>query len=72
MRDGEINKPVIALIAGVFQESHPKGLSFGHVAAMIRTEDDSASAKQKLLAEAGAHIAHRLGEIPELLNQALS
>ena len=72
MRDGEINKPVVALIAGVFQESHPKGLSFGHVAAMIRTEDDSASAKQKLLAEAGAHIAHRLGEIPELLNQALS
>ncbi len=71
MRDGEITKPVVALIAGVFQESHPKGLSFGHVAAMIRTDDDSASAKRTLLAEAGARIAHRLGEIPELLNEAL-
>ena len=72
MRDGEVTKPVVALIAGVFQESHPKGLSFGHVAAMIRTEGDSASAKRKLLAAAGARIAHRLGEIPELLNRALA
>ena len=71
LRDGEITKPVVAMVAGVFQESHPAGLSFGHVAAMIRSADDSASAKQKLLSDSGAHIAHRLGEIPELLNKAL-
>ena len=71
LRDGEITKPVVAMVAGVFQESHPAGLSFGHVAAMIRSADDSASAKQKLLTDSGAHIAHRLGEIPELLNKAL-
>jgi len=71
LRDGEITKPVVAMVAGVFQESHPAGLSFGHVAAMIRSTDDSASAKQKLLSESGAHIAHRLGGIPKLLNQAL-
>ena len=71
LRDGEITKPVVAMVAGVFQESHPAGLSFGHVAAMIRSADDSASAKQKLLTDSGAHIAHRLGEIPELLNKVL-
>ena len=71
LRDGEITKPVVAMVAGVFQESHPAGLSFGHVAAMIRSADDSASAKQKLLSDSGTHIAHRLGEISELLNKAL-
>ena len=71
LRDGEITKPVVAMVAGVFQESHPAGLSFGHVAAMIRSADDSASAKQNLLSDSGAHIAHRLGEISELLNKAL-
>ncbi|MBH64500.1 MAG: succinate--CoA ligase subunit alpha [Alphaproteobacteria bacterium] len=71
LQEGEITKPVVAMISGVFQESHPAGLSFGHVAAMIRSSDDSASAKQKLLSESGAHVAHRLGEIPELLNAAL-
>lgn len=71
LRDGEITKPVVAMVAGVFQESHPAGLSFGHVAAMIRSADDSASAKQKLLSESGAHIAHRLGEISELLKKRL-
>ena len=71
LRDGEITKPVVAMVAGVFQESHPAGLSFGHVAAMIRSADDSASAKQKLLSDSGAYIAHRLGEISELLNKTL-
>ncbi len=71
LRDGEITKPVVAMVAGVFQESHPAGLSFGHVAAMIRSADDSASAKQKLLSESGAHIAHRLGEVSELLKKRL-
>ncbi len=72
LQDGEITKPVVALIAGVFQENHPAGLSFGHVAAMIRSEDDSASAKQKLLKDSGAYVAYRLGEIPQLLNSAFS
>ncbi len=71
LKNGEITKPVVALIAGVFQEDYPAGLSFGHVAAMIRSSDDSASAKQKLLKDSGAYIAHRLEEIPKLLNSAI-
>ena len=71
LKNGEITKPVVALIAGVFQEDYPAGLSFGHVAAMIRSSDDSASAKQRLLKDSGAYIAHRLEEIPKLLNSAI-
>lgn len=69
LRAGELKKPVVALIAGQFQENYPAGVSFGHFAAMIRGDNDSASAKRKLLAAAGARVASALEEIPELLRK---
>jgi succinyl-CoA synthetase alpha subunit len=71
LKRGELKKPVVALIAGRFQEAYPAGVSFGHVAAMIRTKGDSASAKEALLREAGASVAQTLEEIPSLLKKAL-
>jgi succinyl-CoA synthetase alpha subunit len=70
LRAGECSKPVIALLAGEFQENYPPGVSFGHVAAMINADSDTVSAKRKMLADAGALIAHGLGDIPELLREA--
>lgn len=69
LRAGELKKPVVALIAGQFQENYPAGVSFGHFAAMIRGDNDSASAKRKFLAAAGARVASALEEIPELLRK---
>jgi succinyl-CoA synthetase alpha subunit len=71
LRAGELNKPVVALVVGSFQERYPKGASFGHVAAMIEGEHDSASAKRRLLAQAGVRIATTVDEIPGLLADAL-
>ena len=65
-----IGKPVVALISGKFQESYPAGMSFGHAAAAINTQDESASAKRRLLQAAGVHVADALEDIPELLKQA--
>ncbi len=67
VREGEIRKPVIALIVGAFQEAYPQGASFGHVAAMIQGHDDSATAKRRLLRESGVRVAETLDEIPGLL-----
>ena len=67
LRAGRLRKPVVALIAGQFQESYPSGVSFGHFAAVIKGENDSASAKRRLLAAAGARVASSLEEIPRLL-----
>jgi succinyl-CoA synthetase alpha subunit len=67
VRAGEIRKPVIALVVGAFQESYPQGASFGHVAAMIEGKDDSATAKRRLLADAGVLVAQTLDEIPAML-----
>jgi succinyl-CoA synthetase alpha subunit len=62
---GEIRKPVVALIAGSFQEAYPSGVSFGHVAAMITGEVDTASAKRALLARAGATVVGSLEELAD-------
>ena len=67
LRAGRLKKPVVALIAGQFQENYPAGASFGHFAAVIRGENDSASAKRRLLAAAGARVASSLEEIPGLV-----
>jgi succinyl-CoA synthetase alpha subunit len=67
LRADGLVKPVIAIIAGYFQERYPAGVSFGHAAAMIRSSDDTASAKARLLGEAGVLIARSLEDIPQLL-----
>lgn len=69
IKAGKLKKPVVALIAGQFQENYPAGVSFGHFAAVIQGENDSASAKRKLLAAAGARVAASLEGIPELLKK---
>ena len=71
LASGAISKPVVALIAGQFQERYPPGMSFGHAAAMITDSSGSASAKRRLLSAAGAHVASSLEEIPVLLKRVL-
>lgn len=67
MRSGELKKPLLALIAGEFQERYPPGVSFGHVAAMISGVNDSASAKRSLLKAAGVHVVDSLAQLSEVL-----
>jgi succinyl-CoA synthetase alpha subunit len=70
LREGRIRKPVIAMVAGAFQELYPAGVSFGHVAAMIGGDADSATAKRRMLAEAGAHVVESLDDIPRALGSS--
>lgn len=67
MRSGELKKPLLALVAGEFQERYPPGVSFGHVAAMISGVNDSASAKRALLKAAGVHVVDSLAQLSEVL-----
>lgn len=72
IREGTITKPVVAIVAGTFQEAYPTGVSFGHVAAMIAGEADTATAKRRLLSEAGAHVVSSLDVIPGLLKKLMN
>ena len=69
LSNGELRKPVIGLVAGAFQEAYQKGLSFGHITAMISGRGDSATEKRAILKSSGAHVAASLEEIPELIRQ---
>lgn len=71
LRSGTLTKPIVALIAGQFQEAYPEGVSFGHVAAMISGSADSATAKRQLLREAGALVADSLEDVPGLIAASL-
>ena len=64
-------KPLIALLAGEFQENYPQGVSFGHVAAMIKDDADTVSAKRKMLSAAGAIVVNSLGDIPIKIREHL-
>ncbi|TPJ32712.1 hypothetical protein [Mesorhizobium sp. B2-6-5] len=72
IREQAISKPVVAIVAGAFQEAYPAGVSFGHVAAMIAGEADTATAKRRLLSEAGAHVVGSLDEITPLLKNLVN
>lgn len=69
VRECGLKKPIVAMIAGYFQELYPKGMSFGHAAAMIRSDADSASAKRALLNNCGITVAKSLLDIPKILQQ---
>jgi succinyl-CoA synthetase alpha subunit len=68
---GRVKKPVLALIVGSFQEAYPRGVAFGHAAAMIGSAQDSASAKRAALAAAGVHVCAALEDIPATLARLL-
>jgi succinyl-CoA synthetase alpha subunit len=69
---GEITKPVIALIAGVFAESLPWGTALGHAGAIIEGDQGKASAKIAALKTAGAHIATTPEDIVDILDKLAS
>jgi succinyl-CoA synthetase alpha subunit len=60
-------KPVVGFIAG---ETAPKGRTMGHAGAIVSGDDESASAKKKIMRECGIHvvdspasIGHKMAEV---------
>lgn len=70
MAAGGVRKPVVALLAGEFQERHPAGMSFGHAAAIITDPDSSVSGKRRLLQRAGVLVASTLEQVPAMLYES--
>ena len=62
-----VTKPVIVLIAG---KNAPKGKSMGHAGAIVSADGTgSAQVKEKVLREAGCHIAESTSHIVEICQQ---
>lgn len=64
-KSGKLKKPVLAYIAGVIDNAFDEHVQFGHAKALVRTEDESASAKRTALGASGVLVSHTF---PEFLN----
>jgi succinyl-CoA synthetase alpha subunit len=70
--NGEVTKPVVAFVCGEALENLPRGMSFGHTSSIIARGIGSPRRKKQLLREAGALVAERLEELPQLVTRALA
>jgi succinyl-CoA synthetase alpha subunit len=66
--EGNIDKPVVAYIAGV---TAPPGKRMGHAGAIIEGESGTAESKKKALENAGVEVAQRPSQISEIIKKLL-
>jgi succinyl-CoA synthetase alpha subunit len=64
-------KPVVALVLGRFVAEFPRGMVFGHAAAVVQGSRGDPAAKVRRLEEAGALVADSLGDAVRLVKQAI-
>jgi succinyl-CoA synthetase alpha subunit len=64
-----VTKPVVGFIAG---QTAPPGKRMGHAGAIISGGTGTAAEKIEALTKAGAHVANRPSDVPDLVRAALS
>lgn len=71
MEEKKYTKPLIAFISGLFAETLPQGISFGHAGAIVDASVGTRKGKVAALGKAGATIAQTPEEILHTLNGIL-
>lgn len=69
IRKQTFTKPVIAFISGLFAETLPQGVSFGHAGAIVSKTEGTRQSKIDALRKAGVTIAPKLSAIVTLLQE---
>jgi succinyl-CoA synthetase alpha subunit len=64
-------KPLVALVLGRFVTDFPRGMVFGHAAAVVEGKRGDPAAKVRRLEEAGALVAESLDAAVRLVEQAI-
>lgn len=65
----KFTKPVVAFISGLFAETLPQGVSFGHAGAIVSKHEGTRQAKVAALTKAGVKIANKPTDIVQLLKK---
>jgi len=65
--DGRITKPVVAWCCGTAAEAFDYDVQFGHAGARAREGEETAGAKNRALAKAGAHVPRSFDEYGDLI-----
>ncbi|HZZ98359.1 MAG TPA: CoA-binding protein [Candidatus Saccharimonadia bacterium] len=64
-------KPLIAFISGLFAETLPQGVSFGHAGAIVDSKLGTRKGKIEELTKAGAHVVKSPEEIVEVVKRVI-
>lgn len=67
IKDGRITKPLVAWCCGTAAEAFDYEVQFGHAGARARGKDETASAKNEALANAGAHVPKSFDDFGDLI-----
>jgi len=67
VRSGAVTKPIVAYVAGVAADLFETPPQFGHAKAMAGSNQESAAAKRKALADCGVHVVQSFGELRQAL-----
>lgn len=67
LRSGQVDKPILAYIAGVIGETFEQPVQFGHAKALAGQPAETASAKRTALAGAGAQVATSMADLAKQL-----
>lgn len=69
LKNKKLTKEIISYVAGTVADLFETPPQFGHAKAMAQNYDESATAKKKALAEAGATVCERFSDIAEILSE---
>ncbi|MFX0150752.1 MAG: citrate/2-methylcitrate synthase [Candidatus Hodarchaeota archaeon] len=69
LKEGKIKKPLVIWCIGTAAKLLPAGLQFGHAGAMAGTDLETAEAKNRILAEAGAIVPSSYDELGMKINE---
>ncbi|CAJ1403459.1 unnamed protein product [Effrenium voratum] len=67
IEDGRLTKPLVAWCCGTAAEAFDYEVQFGHAGARARNEEETAGAKNRALAKAGAHVPRSFDEFGDLI-----
>ena len=67
IQDGRITKPLVCWCCGTAAEAFDYDVQFGHAGARARAADETAGAKNRALAQAGAHVPRSFDEFGDLI-----
>ncbi|GAB6025154.1 hypothetical protein CHUAL_010577 [Chamberlinius hualienensis] len=69
LKDGRLSKPLVAWCIGTCASMFTSEVQFGHAGACANAERETAVAKNKALAAAGAHVPPNFDELVETIRQ---
>ena len=67
----KFSKPVVAFVSGLFAETLPQGVAFGHAGAIVSKNEGTRQGKIDAFKKAGATVAEKPSQIVDLLRNVL-